>query len=325
MNDSSGAGEEVAAPRVARPRGAGARARTLLPWLLAAAVLGWLLHRLPLATLRAELARGPWLLLTAFVALTLVLVLMADSLAASVALRRTGSELPYGRVLVMRGAAYLVTALHPVAGQGTFGWLLARTGRGGWEAGGVLVLLLATQLLTLALVGALGLLAAPGWLREPALPMVAIVGAGFALYLLLIAVRPRWCVRLPLLRPLLAAGVGGHLVAIAARLPHVALLVVLPWMAFRLWGIAVPLPVGLAYMPLVLLVAALPITPSGLGTVQALQVALFAPWAAGATGDHREAVVLAFGLTYAGLSLLVQVVAGAVCARLLREPPAAAG
>jgi hypothetical protein len=322
MTDPSRSSREAALPPVVRRRGPGAWARMLLPWLGAAAVLGWLLHRLPLATLRAELARGPWPLLAAWVALTLVLVLVADSLAASVVVRRSGGALPYRRVLVMRGATYLVSAVHPLAGQGTFGWLLARTGRGGWEAGGVLVLLLATQLLTLVVVGALGLLAAPDWLRQPALPMVAMVGAGFALYLVLIAVHPRWCARLPLLRPLFAAGVGGHLAAIAARLPHVALLVVMPWVAFRVWGIAVPLTVGLAYLPVVLLVAALPLTPSGLGTVQAVQVALFAPWAAGDTSAQREAVVLAFSLAHAGLALLVQVVAGALCARLLRAPDA---
>jgi hypothetical protein len=277
--------------------------------------------------LLAALAGGPWPLLAGYVALEIALVLLADAWAATVALRVSGGSLPYRRVVAMRGATYLFQVIHVLAGQGSFGWFLARAGRGAWGAGGVVLLLLATQLLALALVGVVGLLVAPAWLRGPALPVVALILGGMAVYLGLVAARPSWLQRMALARPLFAAGARGHLVAVAARLPHVALLVLVHWGAFRLWGIRIPFLVGAAYIPPMLLVSALPITPAGLGTVQALQLALFSEWAPAATSGGREAAIVAFSLAHLALAILVQAFIGLLCLRALRwhPSPAASG
>jgi xanthosine utilization system XapX-like protein len=181
----------------------------------------------------------------------------------------------------------------------------------------VVLLLLVTQALALGVGGAAGLLLAPSWLRAPALPVVALIGAGMLVYLAIVRLRPPWLTRWPLLAPLFAAGVRGHLESIAARLPHVAALVLLQWGAFRIWGIAVPLLVALGLIPLVLLVAALPITPGGLGTVQAVQAALFARYALGTTLQVRQAAVVALSLAHGALAMVVQILIGVVCMRLL--------
>ena len=307
---------DASAPRSpARPLRA--RLRGLGPWLLAAAVLAWIFHRLPLHTVGAALARGPWPQLVAYVAVEIAIVLLCDVAAAAVAVRVSGGAVPFARLLRMRGATYLLSIVHPVAGQGSFGWFLAREGRGGWNAGGVVLLLLVTQALALGTGGAAGLLLAPPWLRAPALPVVALIGAGMLVYLAVVAARPRRLARVALLEPLFAAGVRGHLETIAARLPHVAALVLLQWGAFRVWGIAVPLLVALGLIPLVLFVGALPITPGGLGTVQALQATLFARYAMGATDQARQASVVALSLAHAALGIAAQLLIGAVCMRML--------
>jgi hypothetical protein len=298
--------------------------RAALPWLVGGGILAILLRRLPLDALIAALAAGPWPLLAAYVVAEIAIVLLADGWAASVALRCSGGSLSYWRVVSMRGATYLFQILHVLAGQGSFGWFLARAGGGAWRAGGVVVLLLATQLLALALVGVLGLLVAPAWLRGPALPMVALVVGGMAVYLLVLRARPRWLASLQLAQPLFEAGVRGHLVTVAARLPHVALLVVAHWGAFSLWGIRIPFLVAAGYIPLMLFVTALPITPAGLGTVQALQMALFSSYAPGTSPGARSAAVVAFSLAHLALALLLQAVIGLACLRTLRtDSPAA--
>lgn len=319
---------DVTAPAPAGARSARWRRwlRATIPWVVGGGILAALFHRLPLDTLLAALAGGPWPLLAAYVVVEIAVVLLADSWAATVALRRSGGSLPYWRVVAMRGATYLFQLVHVLAGQGSFGWFLARAGRGAWGAGGVVVLLLATQLLALALVGVLGLLAAPAWLRGPALPAVGLVVAGMAVYLALLRARPRWLATLQLAQPLFAAGVRGHLAAVAARLPHVVLLVLVHWGAFRLWGIRIPFLVAAGYIPLMLLVTALPITPAGLGTVQALQMALFGSYAPGASSGARSAAVVAFSLAHLALALLVQAVIGLACLRALRaDPPRSTG
>jgi hypothetical protein len=220
--------------------------RAALPWCLGAGILVVLFHRLSTDAIFAALGGGPWPLLAAYVSVEIGLVLLVDSWAAAVAFRRSGGFLPYRRVVSMRGATYLFQIVHVLAGQGSFGWFLARAGGGGWRAGGVVVLLLATQLLALSLVGVVGLLAAPAWLRGPALPLAALVVGGMAVYLLLVKLRPGWLSRLRIAEPLVAAGVRGHLATVGARLPHVALLVLAHWGAFWLWGIHIPFLVAAA-------------------------------------------------------------------------------
>ena len=186
-------------------------------------------------------------------------------------------------------------------------------------AGGALVVILVTQGVALIVVLAAGLLLAPAWLARRALPLAALALVGVAAYLAMIALRPKWAQRVPLLRPLLVAGLRGHLVAVAARVPHMIVLVLLSWGILRVWGMPVPLRFGLAVWPILLLVSALPITPSGLGTVQAMQVALFAPWAQGIDAAAKQGSVLALTIAAYALALLVQAAIGALSLRVLRR------
>jgi uncharacterized membrane protein YbhN (UPF0104 family) len=290
-----------------------------LPWLLGVGIVVWLLSRVPIEEVAAALAGGRWGALTVYVALQLAALLVVDAWATELTLRRCGGSPPFRQVLAMRGATYLLNLVHFGAGQGAFGWYLARGGRGGWGAGGALLVLLVTQGVALAIVLALGLLLAPAWLMRRALPLALLALAGVAAYLVTIALRPRWAQRVPLLRPLLVAGLRGHGVAVLARVPHMLLLVLLSWGLYRVWGMPVPLRLGLAVWPLLLLVSALPITPSGLGTVQAMQVALFAPWAPGRDAASRQAAVLALTLAAYALALLLQAAIGAFALRTLRR------
>jgi hypothetical protein len=97
------------------------------------------------------------------------------------------------------------------------------------------------------------------------------------LYLAAIGLQPRAVQRYQLLAPSFQAGLRGHGRAGAARLPHMLFPVFAYWGALRLWGIPVPLAQGVATVPVVLLINAVPITPLGLGTTQAAMVLLFSP------------------------------------------------
>jgi lysylphosphatidylglycerol synthase-like protein len=305
----------VASPRLQLPRWL----RDLLPWLLGLAIVAWLFQRVPVRSVAAALAGGPWVLLAVYVAFELAVLLPMDAWSTRVTLRQCGGSPPFRDVLAMRGATYILNLLHYAAGQGAFGWYLTRGGRTGWSAAGALLLLFVTQGLALVLVIALGMLVAPAWLWHIALPVAAIMLVGVVVYAAILARPPAWLRRMSLLQPLFAAGLRGHAVAVAARVPHMAILVLLNWGLYRVWGMPVPLRVGVALWPVLLTVSALPITPSGLGTVQALQLAWFSEWAAGGTRAAREASVLALTLASYALSLALQAVIGAVCVRYLRR------
>ncbi|MFL6289999.1 MAG: lysylphosphatidylglycerol synthase domain-containing protein [Thermoanaerobaculia bacterium] len=301
------------------------RWRRWLPWLAALAILAFLVREVRLDPLREALRHGAWVALSAFIVLETILTLPADALGTREALAAAGVDRPWIEVLLARGTSYLVGLVSYFAGQGGVGFYLARTGVSvGRSAGAVLLLMIANGIV-LVVLGAvsLGIEIARGGLEtansDLLLLTVAAALAGTAAYLAVIAARPPWLARYGLFAPLFEAGIRGHLRSIAARFPHMLLLAALHWGAFRIWGIDVPLGRGLALNPVVLLIAALPVTPGGLGTTQALQVLFFSPWSPAVSPDARAADVLAFSLVHHVVGLLAQGAVGLACLLLLRR------
>lgn len=242
-----------------------------------------------------------------------------DSLATQAAFAAAQIRRPYGEILAMRGASYILGLLSYALGQGGTGVYLVRTGARASRAAAAVALLLVVNGLALVLFSAAG-----QWAPQAGNSAYRMLAAGLTiaalLYLLLIAALPARHVPFRLLVPLFDAGVMGHIRATAARAPHVALLVLLHWGAFRIWGIQLPLIQAVIWIPSMILVGALPITPSGLGTVQALQVLLFSRYAPGATAAARAADVLAFSLVHQLLAIVAQAALGLAClARLQRS------
>lgn len=300
--------------------GPGAPVRQALPWLAAAALIAWLFHRVPLDEVRAALRHGSYLPLLAYVLLELVLTLPADAFATREALAGAGVRRSFGELMLARGATYLLSLLSYFASLGGIGVWVARGGVRAARATGAVLLMMVSSGIVLVLIACLGLLAdLPPDRRELLALLIGAALAGIVLYLAVIALRVRWLAGQPALAPLFEAGLAGHARAVAARAPHMLLLALLHWGAFRVWGIDVPFLRGIALTPVVLLVSALPITPSGLGTTQVLQVLFFSPWADGATPEARAADVLAFSLVHWVFSLVWQGGIGIACLALLRR------
>lgn len=312
------------------PGGAGGRGRgpaassrwkTLpraLAWIVALSILILLIERVRWTELVLALEKGPYLLLAAYVLFEILIALPFDAYATRAALTGTGLHRGFREILLARGASYILGVLSYVAGQGGVGFYLARKGVRAGSATAAVLFLMVTNGLVLVWLVAAGLLADRPDLGSPErstllLAVVAAALLGTLIYLRVIAVRPAFLTRYPALEPLFRAGVRGHLIAAAARTPHMLLLAVLHWGAFRVWGIPVPFEPGATLMPLVLLLAALPITPSGLGTTQALQVLFFSPWAPEAGQTAREASVLAFSLVHQVFSLIGMALVGLAC------------
>ncbi|HYN23239.1 MAG TPA: lysylphosphatidylglycerol synthase domain-containing protein [Thermoanaerobaculia bacterium] len=302
-----------------------AAARRGLPWLVGLAILAVLVREIRLEPLLDAFRHGAYLALAAYIVLETLLALPADAFGARAALAAAGVRRPFLEVLQARGASYLLGLISYFAGQGGIGWYLARTGVPVGRSAGAVLLLMITNGMVMIVLGAAGLGAAlaggalGGAPRELLFLTIVAALAGTVLYWILLAVRPRWLSRYSLLAPLFEAGVAGNLRAFAARLPHMLLLTILHWGAFRVWGIAVPVERGVALNPVVLLIAALPIAPGGLGTTQALQVLFFSPWAMGSTPDSRAAAVLAFSLVHHVFGLIVQGAIGLACLLPLRR------
>jgi hypothetical protein len=323
--------------------------RKLIPWVLAAALLAFLFVRLPRAELERALAAGPFGLLAAWAAAATALTLLADAAATRTAFAATGVPRPFGELLLARGATYLLGLIHSAVGQGGLGLYLLRTGAAPGQAFAAVVLIFITHLAAMALVAAGGMLAAAagagtmvggtvggdvggeagrglgrylaGFAGEagsgsglrPWLPALALLVAVFAAFVLALRLKPRWLARRPALAPLFAAGPGGFLAATAARVPHVLAMVLGLWVGLRLWGVPLPIGRGAVLLSVVLLVAALPIAPNGLGTTEAALVVLASPYAPFAGVAARQSLVLAFCVLFHLFGIAAQALLGLVC------------
>lgn len=287
--------------------------RRVAPWLVALALLAWLFHVVPLEALREALANAP---LGAFAALTAVYVvgtLLADSFATWATFRSSLPEagLRFVEALEVRGASYLLAIVHYGAGQGGMAYFVNRVhGVPLARAAGSVILIMGVNVIVVALVALAGVLVG-GAPASPSLQLVVLgLACAFPVYLAVIAARPRFLARRSLLAPLFQAGIRGHAVAVVARLPHIAWLILGHWIALRIFGVLVPPAQALTLLPILFVVSVLPIAPSGIGTTQATAIALFAPFSVAPTQSGREAAVLAYALALQFGALLLQAALG---------------
>ena len=282
----------------------------LLAWAVTAGLLVLLFHRIPFHEVLAA-ARGaaPWAVpATLFF---MLMIYLGDSFAIWKTFGWFLAPLSLTDVLLVRGATYLLAAINYNVGQGAIVYFVHR------NAGTTIMRGIATTLLVLGVnVLALLFLATTGLTIAPAVPfavkaLVAVAWAGLAIYVVLVALRPRWLDR-PVFEVLLGAGLGGHARALVVRLPHIAALIAFQFSALRAFGVRVPLVDALATLPVTLLVAVLPISIQGLGTTQATMVYFFARYAQG-NAEMQASAVVAASLVAQAVALSVQAVLGVAC------------
>ncbi len=286
--------------------------RRVLPFGIALALLAWVASRIERdAFFDALAATSPLLYVGFAIAFTLAL-LLADAFATAGVYRALVADVSTLDLFVVRGASYLPSLLNHHIGQAWLTWFVARSkGASLWRTTGATLVVYATTfggLWALALAG--GVLAGD---RVPWLPPTVIgLGVAAVAYLIVIAARPEVLARRPALAPLFELGVTGQLLHFARRLPHVAVLFAGTWIPFELFGIHLGPADALARIPVIMLVVALPLTPQGLGTRDAIAVTLLAGFHASEDPRAAESAVLACTLSWGVLLTLIQAPLGLV-------------
>jgi hypothetical protein len=282
----------------------------VLPWLVTAGLLFLLFRRISFSAVLAGVHNAAgW---TVPVSLACVIAIyLGDSFAIWKTFGWFLTRMSFTDVLLVRGATYLLAAINYNVGQGAIVYFVHR------NAGTTIMRGVATILLVLG-VNVLALL----FLTTGVLPiapnipsavkvLVIVAWGGLALYVALVAIRPRWLDR-PLFEVLLNAGLSGHLRALAVRAPHIAALIVFQFALLRGFDIRVPFVDAVAMLPVVFLVAVLPISVQGLGTTQTLMVYFFARYAQGDQAA-REAAVIAASLLGQAVAFGFQALLGIAC------------
>jgi uncharacterized membrane protein YbhN (UPF0104 family) len=294
-------------------------AKRVIPYVVAGGALLWVALTTPFADVGAAFERVSWWRILAIAIPYLLSLLLADSIALYIALRAAlRVPLKFTDVLLVRGASWMLALVNYGAGQGGIVWFLHRR-HGVPIARATGAVLLATGAFLLAVVCAVGaglaLEAVPearelGWL-------LWLVAVGFPLYLLIIALRPAFLVRSSLFEPLFAAGISGTLAATVARTFHLAVLIAAHALAYRQFGIEIPIRAALVVLPVIFLVGALPIGVAGLGAPQATAVVLLSRYVA---GPDARGTVLAASLGFQTLSTILMAVIGMIALRWEVQP-----
>jgi branched-subunit amino acid transport protein len=285
--------------------------RRALPFVVAAGLIALTLRKVDLRAFAQHVASVNAPAFLGFAALFILALLTADAFATSVVYRRTVAPVRFVDLWILRGAAYLPSLVNHHVGQAFLTYYIAR-GYGvplARMAGGTLLVYVSWMGL-LAGTGCVAMIAAGQPLLWPGL----IVGAGLA-YLAVIALRPAFLARTRLLAPLFEAGLGGHLTALAVRVPHLVVLFLGTWLPFPFFGVDIPFLSALAYVPILMVGVTLPITPQGLGTRDLLAVTFFEKFAAGATHEARLAAIAAATTSWVVAITLTEALLGLVLLR----------
>jgi hypothetical protein len=285
----------------------------IVPWVVTAAILAFLFSRIHINDVLAAArdAAGWFVPVTAAIVFA---VYIADSFAIWKTFGWFVAPMTFRETLTLRGVTMLLALINYTLGQGAFAYFLNRSRRVPlMRAAAAVLLVMGINLLVLLLLSTVGLVMSDSVLPElRTVIVVAYVGLG--IYAALLAWRPAFLTKRPVLDVLLEAGLKGHLKSLMVRLPHVVTLLALNHVALHAFGVPVPVYDTLVAMPIVFLLAVLPISFQGLGPSQGMMVFFFARFAAG-DAQQRSARVLAASLGAQMVAWLVQITLGVICMR----------
>lgn len=278
------------------------RWKAALPFALAIGLLGFLLARTDLGAVKLRLTHVNLPVFFGFAVLFVASLLSADAFATVIVYRPVLGRIRFRDLWVVRGASYLPSILNHHVGQAFVTVFLSRSHNVPLArmAGGTIVAYASWAACLLLLGG--GAVIATG---SPAAWLAVPFGAG-ALYLLVLAIRPKRLASIELLRPLFESGVKGHLVAAAARVPHAAVQFLGVWLSFRLFGVIIPAGAAFSFIPILMVIVTLPLTPQGFGTRDAAAAMLFLQYGLGATDEARRASIAACTLSWAFVLLAIE-------------------
>lgn len=261
--------------------------RRVLPWAIGLAMIAWLVARADVDGLVRALAHVNKLAFAAFIATFSTANLLTDVFAAMIAYRLTVTpKADYRTLLVMRGASYLPSLANFHIGQAYMTFVLANLYGASLMrvAAGTLVVYV-TTMGTIVTLAALALPLSVRALPSFGLPIALVTAAG-GLYLAVLAWKPTWLANRKIVAPLFETGALGHVKILIARLPHMIVSAAGLWGTYAFFGVPLTFVEALTFLPILMVVSVLPITPGGIGTRETIAILLIG---AKVSADPKEA------------------------------------
>jgi hypothetical protein len=296
-----------------------------LPWIVAISIFAYILSSTDLDGLRASAASAHWGHFWV-VAFSLYAVIFAtDSFTVWWMYRRFHvPTIRYRDVLPARGASYFLGILNYAAGSAAMAFYFKKRFRVGFLEGGASLLLLMLVDLGLVTVAVLigGSMLPDVWTEAT----VATLGGvtltwntvirvlaglfvlGAAAHMLFWRAPWKWgplerIRQIPSLAGFRRATVIDYLKIGLIRAPVTVLYILMHGFTLTAFHIQVPWAQMMVFVPIQMLIAVVPISPSGLGTVNLAQRLLYAPYVYSSEGDHLVAEAATSSIDAYGLAL----------------------
>jgi hypothetical protein len=268
------------------------RGRVVNPVVAAAltlAIFALILRRVPYAALADAFAGADYrVFLTLMVANTLFYFAW-DTLVLSVVIGWFHGPVPYRRLLPVRAASYAVGFFNTNLGRGAMAAYLSRRLHAPFlELGSTVIFLVLTEYTQLVVWSMLGILGVRAEVTGGLLAVTAGVAALWVLFfaytklqvtpatLLSALVAPReWSI----FRTLRLATAARYAQVVLLRAPMFAVSLGAHYFAAQAFGIHIPFAQMLAFLPVIFMLAALPVTVAHLGTTQAAWIFFFGQYA----------------------------------------------
>lgn len=312
------------------------RFRKIIPWIIAAIIFYLLFRKIPPANVLATITDSNISLFIFYAVSYFFVVMLVDCVGLRWVISRFSTRVTYVETILMRGATYLLMILNYNLAQGGMAFYLKRTHKAPvFKTLGTIFYLTLIDLTIVLTFAVIAVLIEDAVYREIHLrPFVFHFAAVFyilfilwslfwrninhPLVLLFRRLKPfEWLIKRDLFVTFRESTYKDMITTFFLRTPTMLLVVA----SFFLWIHAfrsfVPLTDLLLYSPLIMVVGTLPITPAGVGTVQALCIEFFQNGLTSPLLQHQlytpQEILLAASLLWAIFNVTLKVLFGLYC------------
>ena len=272
--------------------------RPLAAALLTVAMFALILRRVPFASLATALHDADYRLFLALMIPNTLFYFAWDTLVLTVVVRWFHGAVSYRDLLPVRAASYVVGFFNTNLGRGALAAYLCRRLQSPFlELGSTVIFLVLTEYTQLVLWSMLGLIGLHAEVTRSLLAVAAMV-AVFWIVVRLVLVPRTWSI----VRTFRLATAGRYVEIVLLRAPMFFVSLCLHYYAAHAFGIRIPFSQMLTFLPVVFMLAALPVTVAHLGTTQAAWIFFFSQYA---PAPRLLAFSLAAHLVFASTRALV--------------------
>lgn len=312
------------------------RLQLVIPWILALVILVFLLKQTPPQELLPIIKEAPLVLLVMMPVIYFVIMLVLDCLGLYWTIGRFGTPVSFKETILMRGITYLIMLTNYMVGQSSIAFYLKRTKNIPlFKSMGVIFYLMLIDFALMALFCLVAVIIYDVSYKNYALrPFIISFTSLFYLFLLLWGLFWRhlqnhlvkhlshwrfiqWILAHDTFSIFVECSLKDYLKIFLLRLPAITWVFFSIYLSLIIFKSLVPWSDLFTYTPIIILIGGLPITPAGLGTVQALNIEFFSlnlnsPFLS--TYDFKAGdIILAASLYWVFANLLLKFIFGLYC------------